>query len=167
MELRKVNINTLIPYENNPRKNEDAVDAVAESIRQCGYCAPIICDEERVILAGHTRLKALQKLGREDCEVIFIENLTEEQKRKYRLLDNKTNEFALWDFEKLEAELADLDFDGFDFGFDTEEDEPKERKEASFSDAISVIIDCSDEEEAEEIFNRLQEEGYECRISTL
>ena len=63
MELRKVPIGKIVPYESNPRINDEAVDAVAESIRQCGYCAPIVVDENMVILAGHTRHKALQKLG--------------------------------------------------------------------------------------------------------
>ena len=69
------------------------------------------------ILAGHTRLKALQFLGWKECEVCVKEGLTEDQKRKYRILDNKTNELAGWDFGLLEAELADLDFENYDFGF--------------------------------------------------
>lgn len=63
MEIKRVKIGQIKPYENNPRLNDGAVDAVAESIRQCGYCAPIVVDENMVILAGHTRHKALQKLG--------------------------------------------------------------------------------------------------------
>lgn len=118
MELVKKNINEIKPYENNPRINDAAVDAVAESIRQCEYIAPIVIDENCVILAGHTRLKALQKLGYTECECIVKYGLTEEQKRKYRVLDNKTNEFAFWDYDLLAEELEDLDFEGFDFGFD-------------------------------------------------
>lgn len=121
MELRRVSLNTIKPYENNPRLNDNAVDAVAESIRQCGYCAPIVVDENMVILAGHTRHKALTKLGGYDeCEVCIVQGLTQEQKKKYRLLDNKTNELAKWDFSLLEQELDGLDFDGFDFGFSTQ-----------------------------------------------
>lgn len=118
MELVKMKLADLVPYENNPRKNDKAVDAVVESIKQCGYVAPIIVDEENVILAGHTRYKALVKLGRKDVEVVVRAGLSDEQKRKYRILDNKTNEFAEWDFNKLEEELAGLEFGGFDFGFD-------------------------------------------------
>lgn len=118
MEIKVLNLEDLVPYENNPRKNDGAVDAVVESIKQCGYVAPIIIDEENVILAGHTRYKALQKLGRKEAEVVIRSGLTEEQKRKYRILDNKTNEFAEWDFGKLEEELSGLEFNGFDFGFD-------------------------------------------------
>lgn len=117
-ELRTVHIDEIIPYPNNPRLNDDAVEAVAESIKQCSYIAPIIVDEDMVILAGHTRYKALKKLRRKECEILVQSGLTEEQKKKYRLLDNKTNEFALWDDELLSEELVGLDFEGFDFGFD-------------------------------------------------
>ena len=119
MEIKMVRVEDIVPYENNPRKNDGAVDAVAESIKQCGYVAPIIIDEENIILAGHTRFKALKKLGRKEIEVIVRAGLTEDQKRKYRILDNKTNEFAEWDFGKLEEELLGMDFGGFDFGLDT------------------------------------------------
>lgn len=118
MELVTKKLADLVPYENNPRKNDKAVDAVVESIKQCGYVAPIIVDEENVILAGHTRYKALVKLGRKEAEVVVRAGLSDEQKRKYRILDNKTNEFAEWDFSKLEEELAGLDFGDFNFEFD-------------------------------------------------
>ena len=118
MDLIQMPIGQIKPYENNPRNNDSAVDAVAESIRQCGYVAPIIIDEENVVLAGHTRLLALQRLGYETVNVLRAEGLSAEQKRKYRLLDNKTGELAEWDFDLLMDELDGLDFDGFDFGFD-------------------------------------------------
>lgn len=125
MELRKVPLKNILPYPNNPRKNDGAVDAVAESIKQCQYITPIVVDEDMVILAGHTRYKALKKLGRTEAEIIIKEGLTEEQKRKYRLLDNKTGEFADWDNDLLAIELEGLDFDDFDFGFDLPEEEPE------------------------------------------
>ena len=118
MELKKLKLTEIKPYGKNPRKNDGAVDAVAESIKQCGYCSPIVVDENNVVLAGHTRLKALKKLGRKECEVVVKEGLTEEQKQKYRILDNKTGEFAEWDLDVLQEQLKDLDFEGFDFGFD-------------------------------------------------
>lgn len=104
------------PYENNPRINDEAVDDVVESIRQCSYIAPIVIDEDGIILAGHTRYKALQRLGYKECKVIQVTGLSEEQKKKYRLYDNKTNEFADWDQKKMEKELFDVDFQGYDFG---------------------------------------------------
>ncbi len=76
----------------------------------------LIIDEDGVILAGHTRYKALKKLGYQECEVVIASDLTEAQKKKYRLYDNKTAEFASWDQRKLSTELCDVDFQGYDFG---------------------------------------------------
>lgn len=115
LETRR--LSDIHPYHNNPRNNDPGVDAVAESIAQCGYCAPIIVDEDGEILAGHTRLKALQKLGWDLVEVVVKDGLSEDQKKKYRLLDNKTSEFSSWDIEALNIELEDIDFSGFDFNF--------------------------------------------------
>lgn len=116
MKYVKKKLSQISPYENNPRFNEAAVEDVMESIRQCSYISPIIIDEDGVILAGHTRYEALKKLGYKDCEVVVVTGLTEEQKKKYRLYDNKTGELAKWDQKKLSAELCDVDFCGYDFG---------------------------------------------------
>ena len=110
MELKKIKLSDIKPYEKNARKNDEAVEYVVKSIKQCEYVAPIILDENNVILAGHTRYKALKKLGYTEAECVIKEGLSEEQKKKYRLLDNKTSEFAEWDFYLLEDELSDLDF---------------------------------------------------------
>lgn len=118
LQIVHKSIKDLIPYKNNPRANDMAVDAVAESIKQCGYIAPIIIDENNVILAGHARHKALERLGRKEVDCIVKDGLTDEQKKKYRILDNKTGELAEWDFDLLSEELGDIDFDGFDFGLD-------------------------------------------------
>lgn len=115
MKLEKLKISEITPYENNPRKNDGAVNAVAESIRQCSYITPIIVDENHVIIAGHTRYKALMALGESEAECLVCDVLTEEQKKKYRFLDNKTGEKAAWDLMKLEVELEGLDLEGFDF----------------------------------------------------
>ena len=119
-------LSKLIPYANNPRKNDDAVPAVEASIEQVGYITPIVVDENYEVLAGHTRLKALNAMGTKEAEVLIVEGLTDEEKRKYRILDNKTGDFAEWDVDLLEVELADLDFGDFDFGFDIEMDDPVE-----------------------------------------
>lgn len=133
MEYVKKKLKDIRPYENNPRIIDDAVDDVVESIKQCSYIAPIIIDEDGVILAGHTRYRALLKLGYKECDVIIASDLTDEQKKKYRLYDNKTAEFASWDQKKLSSELSDVDFMGYDFGQpitampdeDGDEDRPK------------------------------------------
>lgn len=111
-------IKEIIPYERNPRKNDMSVDDVAESIRQVGYKQLIIVDENNVIIAGHTRWKALQKLGWKQAEVQRELDMSEEQKQKYRLLDNKVGEKSTWDYELLEWELENIDFEGYDFGFE-------------------------------------------------
>lgn len=115
MRLETLKLLEIHPYENNPRKNDDAVNAVAESIRQCTYITPIIVDENHVILAGHTRYKALKALGYEEISCLICDGLAEEQKKKYRYLDNKTGEKATWDLMKLEVELEGIDLEGFDF----------------------------------------------------
>lgn len=119
-EYISVKLGELNPYENNPRKNDEAVPDVHESIDQVGYITPIIIDENNVILTGHTRLKALKIDHTNDYEidVLRVTGLSKEKKQKFRLLDNKTSEKSGWDFTILEKELADLDFGDFDFGFD-------------------------------------------------
>lgn len=115
MRIESKSINEIIPYENNPRKNDSAIKAVVESIKQCSYITPIVTDENNIILAGHTRYKALKVLGYERISVLICEGLTEEQKKKYRYLDNKTGEKATWDLMKLEIELEGLELGEFDF----------------------------------------------------
>jgi hypothetical protein len=111
-----------------------------------------------VILSGHTRLKALKKLKYKETEVLQITGLTEEQKRKYRILANKTGERAEWDLNKLEIELADLDFEGYDFDFDGVqiETEPTELDDDTEKNTVVVSINCGDINNYEEIKERLQ-----------
>lgn len=112
MELKKMSLSQLHPYENNPRINWSAVGPVTESIEQVGYISPIVVDEDGVILAGHTRYEALTNMGVKDAEVIVMSGMTEEQKKKFRILDNKTSELADWDEELLKGELENLDLGG-------------------------------------------------------
>lgn len=108
----------LILYSNNPRLNDKAADAVANSIRDFGFKVPIVIDRNNVIVTGHTRLKASQKLGLETVPCIVADDLTPEQVKAFRLADNKVTEISEWDFEKLEAELLELDYDMSKFGFE-------------------------------------------------
>jgi ParB-like chromosome segregation protein Spo0J len=158
MELKKVSVKDIIPYDNNPRKNDNAVDAVMESIKQCGYIAPIITDENMVVLAGHTRLKAIKRLGWRECNVEIIKGLTEEQKRKYRILDNKVGELAEWDFSRLEEELDGLSFDGFDFGFDDldQEEKTNEEREQEFRERMENGNLSEDSEEYQEFLQKFE-----------
>lgn len=132
MELKTIRLEDIKPYPNNPRKNDQAVKSVAESILQCGYVAPIIVDEDMVILAGHTRYKALRTLGRTEAEVVIKAGLSEEQKKKYRLLDNKTNELADWDFDLLTDELDGLDFGKLELDWGVDAEEPKDAVEDDY-----------------------------------
>lgn len=117
-EVVMMNPSELIPYDNNPRNNDGAVDAVAKSIQEFGFRSPIIVDKNKVIIAGHTRLKASLKLGLDKVPVIIADDLTEEQAKALRLVDNKTNELADWDWDKLKVELdgiKDIEMEDFDF----------------------------------------------------
>ena len=112
------------PYENNPRRNDDAVDAVACSIEQFGFRQPIVVDAAGVIVVGHTRWKAARKLGLTHVPVHVATDLSPEKARAYRLADNQTATLAEWNFDLLPVELAGLREDGFDLdllGFDGEE----------------------------------------------
>ena len=118
MKIIEKKLAELKEYENNPRNNDGAVDAVAASIAEFGFKIPIVIDTDGVIIAGHTRRKAAIKLGLEKVPCIVADDLTPEQIKAFRLADNKTGELAGWDFAKLEAELTELaEFDMTAFGF--------------------------------------------------
>lgn len=127
-------IDEVIPYEKNPRKNDEAVKYVAESIKEFGFKVPIIIDSNNVIIAGHTRLKASKKLGYKEVPCIIADDLTPEQIKAFRLADNKVGEMAEWDLDLLNEELEDIiDINMEDFGFDLNLDfEDKEVEEDDF-----------------------------------
>lgn len=110
-------IDDLTPYENNPRLNDNAVDAVAKSIEEFGFKVPIVIDKDGVIVAGHTRLKACKKLGIEEAPCIVAEDLNEEELKAFRLADNKVSELAERDLDKLEKEMETMTTDMTKFGF--------------------------------------------------
>lgn len=108
MDVRNFRLADLKPYEKNPRKNDNAVDAVANSIKQFGFKVPLVVDTNNVIVCGHTRYKAAKSLGLESVPCVVADDLTAEQVKAFRLIDNKTSELASWDFEKLGEELNSL-----------------------------------------------------------
>ena len=123
MKVNNVPISSITPYENNPRNNDDAVEATANSIKEFGWQQPIVVDKDNVIIVGHTRLKAAKSLGLDEVPVLVADNLSDEQVKAYRLADNKTGELADWDIDMLDGELNDiLDIDMEDFGFDVLEE---------------------------------------------
>ena len=118
MQVKEWPIAKVKPYEKNPRNNDAAVEATANSIHEFGWQQPIVVDTDGVIIVGHTRLKAAKKLNLEQVPVTVAENLTDEQVKAYRLADNKTSELADWDFGLLDDELAGIeDLDMSEFGF--------------------------------------------------
>lgn len=168
-ELKWEPIKSIRPYEKNPRRNDEAVDAVAASIREFGWQQPIVVDKDGVIIAGHTRYKAAKKLKCDTVPVVVADDLTEDQVKAYRLADNKTGELAEWDTALLGEELAELaDFDMSQFGFDTilqeeareaEEDDyevnPPEEPKAKLGDIYQLgrhRLMCGDSTDAESVY---------------
>lgn len=146
-EIQYCNPEELIPYEKNPRDNRAALDAIELSIEEYGFTNPILVNEEKVILAGHTRRKAAILAGLEKVPYIVVDGLTEAQQKAYRLADNKLSELSIWDEDLLKEELEDLLDEDYDIsltGFsdvdltdllkdeenleDIEPEEPKEKK---------------------------------------
>ena len=124
MEIKLIDTAQIKPYENNPRLNDQAVDAVAESLRQFGFRQPIVVDEDMTIICGHTRWRAANKLGLSTVPVHMAKDLTPEQVKAYRIADNQTAALADWDEALLSQEiqqLRDMDFDLTSLGFDDEE----------------------------------------------
>ena len=118
MEIKNIKLEDLKPYEKNPRKNDEAVQYVAESIKQFGFKVPIIIDKNNVIVAGNTRYKASKQLGLKEVPCIVADDLTDEQIKAFRLADNKVSEKSEWDFELLDEELKDIiNIDMEDLGF--------------------------------------------------
>ena len=139
MQIIYKKLEELHPYKNNPRRNDKAVDAVANSIQEFGFKVPAVIDKSGEIIAGHTRYKAAKKLGMKEIPCIIANDLTEEQIRAFRLADNKAGEMAGWDFDLLDEELEKISYiDMEQFGFLHEPDqdidkffedsEPKEKE---------------------------------------
>ena len=183
MDKKEINlvyksVDELIPYVNNPRDNANAVDAVASSIKNFGFKVPIVVDKGNEIVTGHTRLLAAKKLTMEKVPVIIADDLSEAEVKAFRLADNKVGELADWDWSLLDSEFEelknmDLDFDMEDFGFDSGKEKANktvdEREDLSekLTAICEVVVECDNPEMQEEVYNRLVEEGYTCRVLTL
>lgn len=119
MQIVDIRTDELVPYENNPRLNDNAVEYVKQSIEAYGFKVPIIIDKNKVIVAGHTRHKAAKELGLATVPCIVADDLDEQQIKAFRIADNKVSDFSMWDNTKLLEELGDIDyslFTGFDIG---------------------------------------------------
>lgn len=137
MQIYDKRLDEIKPYENNPRHNDNAVDAVAASIREFGFKVPLVVDSEGVIVAGHTRYKAAKKLGLQTVPCLIADDLTQEQVNAFRLADNKVGELATWDLDTLKVELdniGEIDMSEFGFSLDGIGEEPQEVQEDDFDE---------------------------------
>ena len=126
MEIKYKKLEDLKPYLNNPRFNDDAVEQVANSIKEFGFKVPMVIDKDNVIVAGHTRYKASMELGLKEVPCIIADDLTEEQIKAFRLADNRVSEKADWNLELLSEELQDLDIDMSKYGFENFDIDPND-----------------------------------------
>lgn len=171
MNIVELSIHDLVPYENNPRNNIEAVEYVANSIEEFGFKVPIVVDTNNVIVAGHTRYMASKKLGLETVPCIVADDLTEEQIKAFRLADNKVSEIATWDLPLLVDELKDIEaINMADFGFldvsnmradffDEELDPPTKNDKTSEENGKIVTVTCTDDD-YERLIEFLNENGY-------
>lgn len=150
MEIEYKKLVELIPYVNNPRNNEAAVDKVASSIQEFGFKVPIIVDSQNVIIAGHTRFKASKKLGLKEVPCIVSDDLTEAQIKAFRIADNKVSELATWDEELLSLELEQLAEMGYDLELTGVE-----------MDELDELLDDEDEQEDDKYISKMDVPQYE------
>lgn len=180
MEIENIKIEDLIPYARNSRTHSDEqVAQVAASIKEFGFTNPVLIDADDGIIAGHGRVLAARKLKMHEVPCIRLGHLTESQKKAYIIADNKLALNSGWDEEMLKLELLELkelDFSIDVIGFNADEimalldeiqEKEKELKEETYSEIFNIIIECKDEEDQEKIFNRLDSEGYKCRVQSL
>jgi hypothetical protein len=179
LKVETWSIDRLIPYARNPRRNDEQVDRMASAIKEFGFRIPIVAKSDGSLVDGHLRLKAAQKLGLKEVPVALADELTEAQVKAFRILANKSANWAEWepDLLKLELqELQELDFNLELTGFDAEElgdiwldgdggqDEPKGE---DYHESLSVVVDCEDEAQQEALFDEFTKRGLKCRVQSL
>lgn len=166
-------IKELKPYKKNAKKHsKEQVEQIANSIKEFGFTQPVIIDKHNSVVAGHGRILGAKKAGLKQVPTVCLEDLTEEQIKAYRLVDNKLNE-SEWDYSLLDEELENLtdDIDMELFGFELEEQQEKETKkkvEFEIKEKYEVHIICKDEKQMEQVYNDVKGYGQECKlVSTL
>lgn len=162
----------LTPYEGNARKHgTEDVEQIKKSIELDGFNDPIgIWGDNNLIVEGHGRQLAAIQLGMKSVPCIRLDHLTDAQRRDYAIRHNRTAELSEWDEAKRQIELEALEVEGMDLsglGWPKEEQEQAEQSSVAFHEKLQIIIDFQNEDEAETLYNRLTDEGYTCRISTL
>ena len=173
-EMQEVSLDLLKPYERNAKiHGEEQIELLMNSIREFGFLSPCLVERDTFnLIAGHGRVEAAKRLGMEKVPCVFVEDITDEQRRAYILADNRLTELGTWDMDMVNIELGELDDMGFDvsvtgFELNVEDSEPAERESVAFHDSLSVVVSCKTEEDAESVYNELTDRGYKCRISTL
>ena len=144
LNIINLDVNKLIPYVNNPRNNENAIDKVASSIREFGFKVPIVIDKNNVIVNGHTRLLASKKLGLKEVPCVVADDLSEAQIKAFRIADNKVSEYSQWNEDLLKIEidvLKELNFNVLDTGFEEFEIDALELKFEEFEDLEDAEAD--------------------------
>jgi ParB-like chromosome segregation protein Spo0J len=177
MKIDMLPIDSIKPYENNPRRITDqAVRKVAQSLHAFGWQQPIVVDETMTVIVGHSRLAAAKSLKLTEVPVHIAVGLTPDQARAYRIADNRTNEESEWDYELLRIELAELeniDFDMSILGFDPNDLNallPQEAQNANgeqVNGLFEVVVKCRDETEQQEVYERLTAQGMTCRVLSI
>lgn len=160
-------IKELKPYKKNAKKhNKEQVEQIANSIKEFGFTQPVIIDKNNEVVAGHGRILGARKAGLKQVPTVCLEDLTEEQIKAYRLVDNKLNE-SEWDYSLLDEELENLteDIDMDLFGFETEiEQEEVEKVEFEKRKVHKVVVEFENKKASEKLYKKLSSEGYICKL---
>jgi ParB-like chromosome segregation protein Spo0J len=179
--IEKLEIDKVKLWDKNPRYNDEAAEKLAKLLKKHGFIDPIIIDQDYIVRAGNTRVKAAKLAGIEYIPAIMVNFKNEQAAEAYSIADNKANEWAQWDYLGLKEIIGELDSIDFDLemtGFDldemgdilTYEKEDKklveDEKSLNYEEKFQIVIECKNEEEQEKIFNKLKGE-YKCRILTL
>lgn len=176
VNIKMVAIGEVVPYEKNPRLNDQAVGAVANSIKEFGFKVPIVVDGDCVVISGHTRLKAAKSLGLTEVPVIVADDLDETKVKAFRLADNKVSELAEWDDSMLAeelSELADLNYDmgQFDFDLDLEPEDGDDLgdipDDINVMETFALNIIVKSEQEQAELYEEMLERGYDVKVVAL
>ena len=168
-KIEQWEIDRLIPYARNPRKNDHAVDKIASAIREFGFKVPIIAKSNGDVVDGHLRLKAAQKLGMDTVPVVIADDLTDAQVKAFRISVNRMAELAEWDDELLQLELDelremdfDLDLTGFDD--DCEDSDLSEIIDADAKNRFAFLVDFDNEDQQKKSFEYHTDRGFSCKL---
>lgn len=178
MQIEQIALSTITPYAKNNRTHPaDQIERIAASIKHFGFNQPVVIDENNVCLVGHGRLLAAQKLGLDKIPTLKKTELSEKQKRAYRILDNKLQNDSTWEFENLESELKLLEAEGFElepWGLESLRDLFPSETHALSNDELQnleksykIEIDCVSEGDQQIVYERLTKEGLKCRLLSL